>query len=127
VRDDSQWEWPYILWYNTEVEEPTQEELDDAWIIVEAEQLKQADIDDFEDKDEYIDKLERKIARLKARKSDPSCTPENKTMMQDTIDILQIESDDKETEIQALLETIKTNHWTGIATDYAEKIKSSCK
>jgi len=31
-------------------------------------------------------------------------------MMQDTIDILQIESDDKETEIQALLETIKTNH-----------------
>ncbi len=37
VRDDSQWEWPYIIWYNQEITEPTQEELESAWILCEKE------------------------------------------------------------------------------------------
>ena len=118
------WSWPVLTWINEAVEQPTQEELDAAWIIVEAEQIKQYDMDDFEKKDEYIDGLEIKIARLKARKSDPNCTSDNKTMMQAIVDNLQIESDIKEIEIQNLLTTIKATHWVGIAIDYAEKIKN---
>jgi len=35
VRDDNQWEWPYILWYNKEITQPTQAELETAWLEVE--------------------------------------------------------------------------------------------
>lgn len=35
VLDDNQWKWPYIKWYNTEIIQPTQEELETAWVEVE--------------------------------------------------------------------------------------------
>lgn len=44
VLDDNQWEWPYIKWYNTEIPQPTQSELETAWLefvkLQEQEQLK---------------------------------------------------------------------------------------
>ncbi len=47
VMDDNQWEWDYIKWLNPEIPQPTQEELETAWVTVEAEineQERQANI-----------------------------------------------------------------------------------
>jgi len=41
VFNDSQWEWDYIKWYNTEITEPTTEELETAWVTVEAELIEE--------------------------------------------------------------------------------------
>jgi len=34
VLDDNQWEWPYIVWLNEKIEQPTQVEMETAWIEV---------------------------------------------------------------------------------------------
>ena len=36
VLDDNQWKWPYIKWYNTEILQPTQAELEVAWLEIKA-------------------------------------------------------------------------------------------
>jgi len=46
VLDDNQWEWPYIKWFNKTIKQPTQAELETAWVEVvllqEAEESKKA-------------------------------------------------------------------------------------
>lgn len=41
VSDDNQWEWPYIVWHNKSIKQPTQAELETAWVEVQA--LQQAE------------------------------------------------------------------------------------
>jgi len=54
VLDDNQWDWPYIKWYNTSFKQPTQAELETAWVEVQA--LQQAELDK-QAKKEAIDKI----------------------------------------------------------------------
>jgi len=38
VIDNSDWKWPQIKWYNTTIPQPTQAELDTAWIAVQQQE-----------------------------------------------------------------------------------------
>ena len=43
VIDYSDWNWPQIKWYNKTIPQPTQAELDTAWIVVQQEEQAQLD------------------------------------------------------------------------------------
>lgn len=50
VMDNNQWEWPYIKWYNKEILQPTQAELETAWVEVEKIQKTKEIINSFNKK-----------------------------------------------------------------------------
>lgn len=76
VQDD--WQWPYIKWYNKTIPQPTQAELEIAWVSVQALQQadkdkaqKRADILKIASLEEQINMLAREVYNLTKNSNDP--------------------------------------------------------
>lgn len=119
VLNDNQWGWDYINWITEDPTEPTQQELDDAWVIVQAQQVKDADIEAFKVSDDIVTKLKAKKAELEDIYFNDSCSAENKVLILDVTTDLQTEIDTEETTRAWLMAQWVTDHWAGISNDYA--------
>ena len=127
VTNDGIWGGDIITWITETPTQPTQQELDAAWITYSAEQTKQSDINAFKEKDSYVSKLKQKKAELEEIYFNDWCPTENKAMILVVTDNLQLEINTEEANRLTLMTVWKANHWIGIATDYAEAIKKSLK
>jgi len=116
------WNWPEITWYNQEITEPTTEELETAWILCEAEETKQSDIESFRSSDECVTKLKAKKAELEEVYFNDNCSAENKVLILDVTTALQVEIDTEEANRAALMAQWVIDYWAGISADYASQI-----
>ena len=113
VTNDGQWNWDVIEWYNTQVTEPTQPELDAWWIAYQAVQTKQDDIKAFCDAYGLVENISHKLANCNENINKQWCPQDHKALIQMQIDDFETQLEAAETARDTLLIAWITNYTDG--------------
>ena len=122
VLNDGEWGWDYIEWYTETPTQPTQQELDDAWVLCSAEITKDADIEAFRVCDSIITQLKAKKVELDDIHTNGNCSVWNKAEIANAIGKLTSRIATEETVRNTLIDQWIIDHWVGIGNAYGDTI-----